>query len=83
MAFIEAPEFQTYDEVPWYRKRWVFVLTLLFFIPAGLVIAFSGEVYLLSKGTVMKFAANQRLLLAVGFLVLMSYNIYRAIQLYA
>jgi hypothetical protein len=77
MAFLEAPEIKDYSEVPWYRKRWFFILSLLFFIPAGVVIAFSGEVYLLSGGKVMKFPANQRLLLAVAFLVLMTFNLYR------
>lgn len=77
MAFLEAPEFDSYDRVPWYRKRWFFLLMLLLFIPAAAVIAFTGEVYLLSKGRVMKFSSGQRILLAVGFLVLMAFNYYR------
>ena len=35
----------SYDQVPWYRKRWFCVLLLFVFVPALVVIAFTGDVY--------------------------------------
>jgi hypothetical protein len=34
-----------YSQVPWYRRRWAFVTMFLVFMPAAMVIAFSGEIY--------------------------------------
>lgn len=78
MAWEEAPEYTSYDQVPFYRKRWFFVLTILFFIPAGLAIAFTGEVYLLKDGTVMKYPQSQRMMIAVAWTILLCVNVLRA-----
>ncbi|MEL7159075.1 MAG: hypothetical protein AAFN30_21125, partial [Actinomycetota bacterium] len=45
-----ASEYQSYDEVPWYRKQWFIVVTFLIFIPALLIIVLSGDVYQKSRG---------------------------------
>ncbi len=78
MAWDQAPEFASYDEVPFYRKRWFFVLSILFFIPAALVVALTGDVYLLTGGKVMKYPQGQRIGIAVVWALLMTVNIVRA-----
>ena len=49
----------SYDEIPWYRKRWFIVLCVLFFIPAAIGISFTGNVYMQRKdGTVLQYAKS-------------------------
>ena len=36
-----------YTQLPWYRKRWFVVLTLLLFAPATVLIAATGDLYAL------------------------------------
>jgi hypothetical protein len=79
MALIEAAEYRSYDDVPTYRKRWFFVLCILFFIPAGIVVAATGDVYTLSKGKVMKLPAGTKTMLIVAWSAILLMNIVRAL----
>ena len=72
-ASATAPAYTSYDQVPWYRKRWFAVLCMLLFVPAFLVIAFTGEVYYVKKGQLATFPKSARmtfLILTVGWIVL-------------
>ncbi len=76
MAFELAPEYASYDDVPWYRKRWFFALSLLFCIPVGAFIGLTGDVYALHEGEVKKLPASQRTMMVVTFLLLMGANLF-------
>ncbi|UPQ83535.1 MULTISPECIES: hypothetical protein [Pseudomonas] len=43
-----------YSQIPFYRRRWFVGLSVLCFMPAALVIALTGDVYLKSKGRVYR-----------------------------
>ena len=77
-AGFEATEFASYDQVPWYRKRWFFVLMVLLLTPVGIIMAFTGEIYLLRSGQVLKFSKSNRIMLAVAWSVLLALNLARA-----
>ena len=49
-----------YEDVKWYRKRWFLVLTMLFFVPATILIAATGEVYAKRDGEVYKYSQGQK-----------------------
>ncbi len=80
MAWDPAPEFNNYDDVPIYRKRWFYVLCILLFIPAGLLIAFTGDVYVFSNGQVMKYPAASRIMIAVAWTAILAFNLMRAFR---
>lgn len=52
-----------YGEVPWFRRRWFLILSLLLVSPAAAVIAWTGEVYYLADGTVKTFPKNTKIYL--------------------
>ncbi len=43
-----------YSQIPFYRRRWFIFVSLLCCMPAALVIALTGDVYLESRGQVYK-----------------------------
>ncbi|CAE6944098.1 MULTISPECIES: hypothetical protein [Pseudomonas] len=62
----------SYENVPVYRKRWFVFLSLLFFIPATLLIALTGDLYAQKDGVVYKFknnAVHQLIVTAVVFMM--------------
>lgn len=54
--FEPAFQYESYFQVPLYRKRWFLVLSLIFFTPLALVIAGSGDIYLEKSGVVFKYS---------------------------
>ena len=54
-----------YADVPWYRRRWVVLLIALVFSPAAGLIAWTGNVYYLSRGTVKTFSKSPLIVLTV------------------
>lgn len=54
-----------YADVPWYRRRWVVLLIALVFPPAAALIAWTGDVHYLSRGTVKTFPKSLRIVLTV------------------
>ena len=54
-----------YADVPWYRRRWVLLLIALVFPPAAALIAWTGDVHYLSRGTVKTFPKSLRIVLTV------------------
>lgn len=62
-----------YSQVPFFRKRWFIVVSLLCFMPAALIIALTGNVYLKSRGEVYQLANsrfNHLLLFACALIVM-------------
>lgn len=60
---IPDPVPTTYSEVPWFRRRWFLALALLLIAPVPAVIAWTGEIYYLSGGTVKAFPRNTKIYL--------------------
>lgn len=67
-----------YDNVPVYRKRWFVFLSLLFFIPATLFIALTGDIYAEKGGTVYRFRSNAIQHLIVTAVVFMVVGLFLA-----
>lgn len=49
-----------YAELPWFRKRWFIMISLLLFTPAAVVVALTGDVYAQSSGQSYVFTDRQR-----------------------
>lgn len=49
-----------YAELPWFRKRWFIMISLLLFTPAAVVVALTGHVYAQSRGQSYVFTDRQR-----------------------
>lgn len=54
-----------YADVPWYRRRWVLLLIALVLPPVAALIAWTGNVHYLSRGTVKTFPKSLRIVLTV------------------
>ena len=61
--------YSSYDQIPWFRKRWFAIISILVFIPAFLVIAFTGDVYFERKGEIKTIPSYSKFLV-LGFFVL-------------
>jgi putative effector of murein hydrolase LrgA (UPF0299 family) len=72
-----ASNVQDYDTVPVYRKRWFFNLMLLLFVPVGIVIAISGDVYMKKSDQVFTYAPATRIVVSLGFGAIMLSNLVR------
>jgi hypothetical protein len=49
-----------YSEIPFYRRRWFYLITLLLFVPLTALIAMTGPLYYQQKGEVKKLPASAR-----------------------
>lgn len=67
----------SYDDVPWYRKRWALVLMAFFFMPAALIIAFTGDVYLYKDNKVQKYPKNFKFFLLTIFVLMVIIQLLR------
>lgn len=47
--------YSNYSEVPFHRKRWFMVVSILLFIPLTLIIALSGDIFLLKDGKIYRY----------------------------
>jgi hypothetical protein len=80
MKYEAAPEFATYAQVPFYRRRWFYGLSALVFMPITVLILLTGEVYLLHEGAVKKFLTRKnRIMLAAALTFVMAANLLRII----
>ena len=77
MSFESQDKYADYSQVPVIRRRWFFALTVLFFIPLGIVLAFSGDMYAYRGGQVVKFPRSLRIRLAVLWLIIIAFGIMR------
>ncbi len=67
----------SYDQTPWYRRRWFVGLSILFFMPLTLGLVISGDVYLKRKGVVYKMLPKQRRVSTIMCFVLMAFGLLR------
>jgi len=67
------------EDTPWFRRRWFFVVCVLIFIPAALLIAFTGDVYYLHKGELKTLAKKDRNFILVLFICLVVVNVFRGV----
>ena len=67
-----ATSYTSYDQVPWFRQRWFMVLCLMFFCPAAIVIAFTGDIYAMEKGAVKVFKPNFKWIVLIASIVIMT-----------
>ncbi|OAN11428.1 hypothetical protein A3K86_21025 [Photobacterium jeanii] len=61
----------SYDQIPFYRKRWFWVLSFLLFTPLSFIILITGECYLENDNQVYKLPRKQRTSLAFTSFVFM------------
>lgn len=67
--------YTSYDQVPWFRKRWFLLVSALVFIPATVVIAFTGPIYMSQGGQVKEFPKHQKWVILVVCIGLIAWNI--------
>lgn len=48
-------KYTDYSQVPWFRKHWFVALSFLVFMPVGIIIMLSGDVYYLRKGQLRSY----------------------------
>ncbi|MCL2636044.1 MAG: hypothetical protein FWD50_05380 [Betaproteobacteria bacterium] len=76
----ESEIYTSYDQVPWFRKRVFVVLCCLFFLPAAIAIALTGEIYMLQQGEIRTFTQNQKLILVIAGSFVLFVNIVMMIN---
>lgn len=67
-----TPTSLCYGDIPFYRRRWFLMLTMLFLLPATIIIPLTGEIYAQRRGEVYRFlpsGKNQVIFAAVTFMV--------------
>src|SRR5580765_8015062 len=61
-----AVEYTSYDQVPWYRGMWMFVLSVFLFPPLWWVLAYTGPgIYFKRQGQPKKLAGKTRTFLLI------------------
>lgn len=75
MEPLDIPE----SEIPWYRWRWLFIVTFILFFPAMLLIGLTGNVYGKQSGEVFKLSNKFKYLLMLIGLLLMIGQIIRSL----
>lgn len=66
------PVITSYDEVPWFRKNWFAILSVLIFSPAFAAIAFTGDIYYIKKGELKTYGTITKIvfsLAGIGFIL--------------
>jgi hypothetical protein len=72
-----APAIHSYAQVPWYRKRWFAGLCIFLFVPAYLLIAFTGDVYFEKNGELKTISKNEKFIVLGIFIILILIRIVR------
>jgi uncharacterized membrane protein YvbJ len=65
-----AGAYTSYGQVPWYRKRWFAVISVLVFMPIFLVVAFTGDVYFEKNGELQAFPKKTKFIILGIFVFL-------------
>ena len=63
-------KYETYDQVPYYRKQWFFWVTYLIIPVIPLILLFIGDIYYQGKDDVKSFGIANRVvagIIAVGY----------------
>lgn len=67
--------YTSYAQVPWFRKRWFLLVSALLFMPATVVIAFTGPIYMSQGGRVKEFPKHQKWVILILCFGLIAWNI--------
>ncbi|ONN64978.1 hypothetical protein [Herbaspirillum sp. VT-16-41] len=67
-----AGAYNSYDQVPWYRKRWIVILSAVIFMPITLLIAFTGDIYFEKDGQLQTVPKQSKYVLLGIFLILVA-----------
>ena len=62
--------YTTYEQVPWYRKRWFAIVSILLFMPIFLVIAFTGDIYF-NKNDQLQVLPKRNKFIVLGIFVIL------------
>jgi len=62
--------YTSYDQVPWYRKLWFAVASVVLFMPLFLVIAFTGEIYFIKNAELKTLPKKNKFIILGIFIVL-------------
>ncbi|GLT16362.1 hypothetical protein GCM10007938_01380 [Vibrio zhanjiangensis] len=73
----EQPLDITYDQIPWYRRRWFLAVTMLLFMPLTVILIFTGDIYLKRQGNVYEMQPSQKVMILVACFSLMFINFLR------
>ena len=76
-AAVTSAEYTSYDQVPWFRKRWFLVVCAVVFMPVAVVIAFTGNIYMNQGGQVKPFPKHQKWVLLAICIALIAVNLTR------
>lgn len=71
----------TYDQVPWYRRRWFLLVTLLLFMPATIGICLTGDIYAKRENAVFRYSKKQRKVIIIIAAVFMTVGLIRGLAL--
>lgn len=78
VAAADTPAVYTsYDQVPWFRKRWFLVLCAVIFMPIAVVIAFTGDIYMNQGGQVKAFPKNQKWVILAVCIAVIAFQMWR------
>lgn len=64
--------YTAYNQVPWYRKRWLVILSAVIFMPITLLIAFTGDIYFEKNGQLQMVPKQSKYVLLAIFLILVA-----------
>lgn len=77
MAPLGSPAPSAYAQIPWFRRRWVFLLIMLACSPIAAVIAWSGEIHYRSGDAIGRFPSGTKIAItcvAVAFAVALFFD---------
>jgi hypothetical protein len=63
--------YTSYDQVPWYRKNWFTVLSILLFPPAILIQLVTGDVYYVQKGELKTYGMISKCIIVIWSIAVM------------
>lgn len=58
-------KYQSYSDVPWYRKNWFAIACFFLFMPALFLVTVSGDVFYEKKGSLKKYTKPARVFLII------------------
>ena len=70
MVSFNKVEYSNYSDIIFYRRRWFWALAILLLTPVGILIGLTGEVYCNQKGRITSLPKVSRLVVCIGFLIL-------------
>ena len=62
--------YTTYEQVPWFRRRWFAFVSIILFMPLFLIIAFTGNVYFTKNGELQTIPPRSKFIVLGIFVVL-------------